>query len=155
MNIQQAANLGGFITLGGRELHFTPLCLNDYGLAQAHLKTHTRNPLEGIEETANKLHPEVAKVLINRAYDAYEKWGSLDTEEGKRWCASADGLAFFAFQMTRRHHPDVTMEWLKEECAKLENEMLSEIFTKVAEISSLQKNPPTRVKRKPPGKRKK
>lgn len=153
MNLDHAAGVGGYVTLGETTYHCTPLTLEDFGEAQAYLKARTPDPMEGIVDICNALPVEVAKVLAQDAYKARQSWGSLDSPEGLRWLASADGLAFFIFRQTRRHHPEVTMDEIKVKCVELEAHVISQVFGKLEELSGLVRNPPSRAKRKLPAKK--
>lgn len=156
MQLDQAACVGGYVTLGDTTYQCTPLTLEDFGLAQAYRKSKTPDPMEGIAEICNSLHVDVAKVLAVEAYRSREKWGALDTDEGKRWVASADGLSFFLYRQTRKHHPDVTLEELQMKCAELESSMIMKVFSKLEEISGgLPRNPTLRARRPSPKKKQK
>lgn len=156
MNFQHATGVGGFVTLGEKTYQCTPLCLEDFALASAYLKAKTPDPMEGIADICKELPVEVAKVLVTEAYNARREWGSLDTAEGRRFCMSADGLSFFLFRQTRKHHPDVTLEQLQLECRELEAHIIESVLGRIAELSGLDSkpSPPERVKRKPPAKTK-
>lgn len=155
MNLELAAGVGGFVTLGDTTYQCTPLTLEDFGLAQAYLKSKTPDPMEGIAEMCKDLHVEVAKVLVKEAFAARQKWGSLESPEGLKWASSADGLAFFIFRQTRKHHHEVTLEELKIKCNELEHQVISSVMKQLAEISGLIQDPQPRSRRKPVAKPKK
>jgi hypothetical protein len=155
MNLEHAAGVGGYIKLGDAEYRCAPLTLEDFAEAQAYLKSRTPDPMEGIAEICNSVHVDVAKVLASEALALRQKWGSLDSDAGLRWVASADGLAFFLFRQTRKYHPELTHEEIKTKCIELEAHVISSVFEKIQDISGLSKNPTQRVKRRPPVKKKK
>lgn len=157
MNLEHAAQVGGYVKLGDLELQCTPLVLEDFAAAQAYLKSKTPDPMEGIADICNAIRDkDVASSLAKEAFNARRSWGSLDTDEGRRWCASADGLSFFLFRQTRKHHPEITQDVLKMKCAELEFSMITEVLERLQEISGgVPENPPKGTTRRPLPKRKK
>lgn len=148
------AAVGGYYTVGGIKLHLTPLTPEDYAEARAHLKSLSADPMDGIEDRCNKLHVEVAKVLIKEAFNASQERGSLSSTEGRQWATGPDGAAFFLYRQTRMHHPEITMEWCVSECKKMDMKMFTALQEAIADISGFQKpNPSKRTNRKPPRKK--
>lgn len=145
MNDVAMTGVGGYHTLGGVQLHLTPLTPRDFAEARIFLRSITPDPMEGIVEQCNALHDsEVAKKLIDKAYEAREKWGSLSSTDGKMWANSPDGTAFFLYRQTRKHHPEITMEWLTAECRQVGLKAYEAIQEAIARISGLTKSNPTK-----------
>lgn len=144
MNILSAFAIGGVTKVGDREFHFTPLSVGDLGEARVIIRTLTPDPMEGIVEICNQLHPEVAKVLISEARAARDQWGSLTSGPGASWAGTIDGCAFFMHRCTRKHHPELTME----DCANILYDIgevkREALMQTLAEMSGLSSNP-TRV----------
>lgn len=159
MNIMDIIGNGGIRKLGeGLELHLTPLTPAMQADFRAHRQRLVPDPLEGIEVLANKLNDAAAKQLISEAWKAHENWGSIYTEEGRQWMSGWDGTVFQIYLMSRKHHPELTLEELEDKLRAYPFTMLQVWKNIIDEISGFRVSPPKRERRpsrKPPKKHKK
>lgn len=141
--------------LEGTKLHLTPLTPEDYAEARAYVRTLDPDPLNGIIEICNQMHPEVAKVLALEAFRSRERWGSLTEGPGASWVGSAEGTAFLMYRRSRRHHPELTQEWFLNALISKSDKFIYDLQNKIVELSGLTKNPTTTPKPLTKKKRKK
>jgi hypothetical protein len=137
----EAAGLGTYIELGGRKLMLTPLLPEDFALAKEYIKSKTPNPLEEMRQQIQGLPEAVQVKLAEKAYEAYERWGSITTIQGKDWANSVDGVAFFLHRSISKVHAEVTHDWVIQQMAEASLKKLREMMAKIDQASGLA-NPP-------------
>lgn len=133
----EAAGLGTFIELDGVRYQAAPILPEDLEAAREWLKSKTSNPLDLLKGQILDLPEHVQTALANKAYDAYEKWGSLDTIQGHTWANSLDGLAFFFWRSVRHFHADVTQEFILKKLASLGLAKVKQVIAKIDEVSGV------------------
>lgn len=138
----EAAGLGIFIELDGIRYQAAPLLPEDLEAAREWLKSKTPNPLDLLKGQIEGLPEHVQTALANKAYDAYEKWGSLNTVQGHTWANSLDGLAFFFWRSVKKAHPEVTQEFILKKLADVGLRKVKEITSKLDEVSGVSGNAP-------------
>jgi hypothetical protein len=145
--------IGGFIELDGTKLHLTPLTALDFAEARAFVRSLSEDPMNGMVEVSNSLHPEVAKVLMTEVYRSREKWGSLTEGFGAMWASGWEGQAFFLYKASRTHHSDLTHDWFKAAVMRHSEKQREEVMNRLADISGLTPDPTSTPK--PTAKKKK
>lgn len=133
--------IGGFAEIGGLKLHLTPLTAEDMAEARAYVRSLTANPMEGVVEVCNSVHPEVAKVLMAEAFREKQKWGSLTEGFGANWAGGWEGQAFFLFRSSRKYHPELTKEQCDSLAFKDTQEKRDAFMQKLADLSGLLPDP--------------
>ena len=82
------------IQLGGSDYMMSALTLRDFGTIEQHLLTKRPNMLATVAEAVKDMPPEMAKMLMDKAYDDMKKGNTIPATEVAEWVDTFEGMVF-------------------------------------------------------------
>lgn len=101
----RAVGAGVTLKFGEREIILEPLTLRDFGLIEQHLLSQRRSPLDLVKDVVRDLPPELAKSLLEQAYEDAKKGNTISPQEIAEWIDTFDGMAYSLWLSLEKRYP--------------------------------------------------
>lgn len=106
----RAAGSPVVIRLAGKDYKMSPLTLRDFGTIEQHLLTKRPNILKEVAAACSDLPEDIAKQLMDRAYEDAKKGNTIPAAEVAEWVDSFDGMCFSIWLSLSKEHKDITQD---------------------------------------------